>query len=557
MTNHGMDQQHLMQKALLELRDMRSRLKAFEDAQHEPIAIIGMGCRIPGGADTPEAFWRLLLEGREVIAEVPRERWDIEAYYDPDPDMPGKMYTRHGAFLHSIEQFDAQFFGMSPKEAMSLDPKQRLLLEVSWEALEHANQAPDALFGSASGVFVGIGGFDYATLQSVARDPREIDAYFATGSSLCVAAGRLSYLLGLTGPSLAVDTACSSSLVVTHLAVRSLRHRECDLALAGGVNLILLPELSINFCRAHMLAPDGRCKAFDAAADGYVRGEGCGMVVLKRLTDAQADGDNILAVIAGSAVNQDGASGGLTVPSGPSQAQVIRQALADGKLQPHQVSYLEAHGTGTALGDPIEIGAIDQVFGQRETPLVVGSVKTNIGHLESAAGIAGLLKVVLSLQHGMIPANLHFHTPNPRIAWDRTSVVIPTQSMPWPAAEERVAAVSSFGFSGTNAHVVVREYSAPAAVEPQTGNSDGAPYVLALSAKSAPALSQLAARYEHYLHEHPSVSSADICYTANTGRSHFFHRLAVVGNTTSDLEQRLAAWRAGEQGEGVYTGQFS
>jgi acyl transferase domain-containing protein/NAD(P)-dependent dehydrogenase (short-subunit alcohol dehydrogenase family) len=559
MTTPDTDQSQLLHKALLELRDMRARLKVYEDASHEPIAVIGIGCRIPGEADNPESFWRLMLEGRDVIREVPRERWDIDAYYDPEPDTPGKMYARHGAFLSSVDRFDAPFFGISPREARSLDPQQRLLLEVSWEALEHANQAPDTLFGSRTGVFVGIGGFDYTNLQTASRHPSDIDAYFATGSSLCVAAGRLSYTLGLTGPSLSVDTACSSSLVVTHLAVRSLRQQECDMALAGGINLLLLPDLFINFCRAHMLSPDGRCRSFDAAANGYVRGEGCGMVVLKRLSDAKAHGDTILAVIIGSAVNQDGASGGLTVPSGPSQQEVIRQALSNARIQPHQVSYLEAHGTGTSLGDPIEIGAIAQVFGNRQTPLRVGSVKTNIGHLESAAGIAGLIKIVLALKHGVIPPNLHFRDPNPKIAWDRIPVEVPTQPIPWTTSEERIAGVSSFGFSGTNAHVLVREYRDTAAftATPRDVSSSPVPYVLALSAKSAAALGQLAKRYAHYLQAHPSASIADVCYTATTGRAHLLHRLAVVGHSASEIKQRLAAFQAGENAPDVFTGQVS
>lgn len=556
MTDQRTDQQQLMQKALLELRDMRSRLKASEDAKAEPIAIVGIGCRIPGGADSPESFWRLLIEGQDVITEVPAERWDIDAYYDPEPGRPGKMYARHGSFLPSIDRFDADFFAISPKEARSLDPQQRLLLEVSWEALEHANQAPDQLFGSSTGVFVGIGGLDYSALQAETLAPGNIDAYFATGNALCVAAGRLSYILGLTGPSLSVDTACSSSLVVIHLAVRSLRQRECDMALAGGVNLVLRPELYINFCQARMLAPDGRCKTFDAAANGYVRGEGCGMVVLKRLSDAETDGDHILAVITGSAVNQDGASGGLTVPSGPSQEQVIRRALADSNIKPEQVSYVEAHGTGTSLGDPIEIGAIHQVFGKRDQPLLVGSVKTNIGHLESASGIAGFIKVVLSLQHGLIPPNLHFHDPNPRIPWERISVNIPTRVSPWPASETRIAGVSSFGFSGTNAHVVLRDYRHAADESTPTPVPVQPPYLLTLSAKSESALKQLSERYVQYLHDaQASTTVGDICYTASTGRSHFQHRLAVIGESAVDLGARLMEFQSGKTAPEICTGR--
>jgi 3-oxoacyl-(acyl-carrier-protein) synthase/acyl carrier protein len=481
----------------------------------EPIAIVGMGCRFPGDADSPEKYWSLLRDGVDAISEVPPDRWDIDAFFDADPDAPGKMYARHGGFLSNVDRFDAGFFGISPREAVSLDPQQRLLLEVSWEALEHAGLSPDRLMGSRSGVFVGISTTDYAQLFTKMNDPAKLDAYMGTGNSLSVAAGRLSYVLGLQGPCLSVDTACSSALVAVHLACNSLRRGECCTALAGGVNLILIPDITINFCRARMLATDGRCKTFDGAADGYVRGEGAGVVVLKRLSDAQADGDRVLAVIRGSAVNQDGRSSGLTVPNGPAQEALIEEALQSAGIASGDVSYVEAHGTGTSLGDPIEMHALKAVFGDRpsDDPLVVGSVKTNLGHLEAAAGVAALIKVVLSMQHGEIPPHLHFKALNPHIALDGFPMTVPTERTPWNARSgRRVAGVSSFGFSGTNAHLVVEE--APAARTPSP-KTDRPVHVVTLSAKTENGLKALASRLsEHLASSNPSL--ADLAFTLNT-----------------------------------------
>jgi acyl transferase domain-containing protein len=446
-------------RALLALEQLQEKLNSLEAAQTEPIAIVGMGCRFPGGIKEVESFWQMLAEGKDGITRVPCDRWNIEDYYHPDPQIPGKICALEGGFLEEIDRFDADFFNLSPREAICLDPQQRLVLEVSWEALEQACIIPQQLFNSLTGVFLGIGTCDYARhLHQAAM----VDAYTGTGTSFSVAAGRLSYVLGLTGPSLAVDTACSSSLVAVHLACQSLRLRECHLALAGGVNLILSPETSVVFSQAGMLAPDGRCKAFDAAANGYVRSEGCGVIVLKRLSDAQEMGDRILAVIRGSAVNQDGPSGGLTVPNGPAQVAVIRRALENSKVDPAQVSYIEAHGTGTSLGDPIEMRALATVFGANHTidrPLTLGSVKTNLGHTECAAGIAGLIKVVLQLQHQTIVPHLHWHNPNPHIDWTDLPIVIPTKQKLWQTSDHpRIAGVSSFGFSGTNAHIVLGEF---------------------------------------------------------------------------------------------------
>src|SRR5262245_33834312 len=393
---------------------MQAKLAAMELSKREPIAVVGIGCRFPG-ARGPEAFWRLLRRGVDAIREVPVDRWDIDSYYDPNPDATGKMATRWGGFLDEVDRFDASFFGIAPREAVMMDPQQRLLLEVTWEALEHAGQAPGGLEGSPVGVFVGVSTGDYIR---VIPDPQQAGPYLVTGNSFSVAAGRVSYLLGLQGPSIAVDTACSSSLVTVHLACQSLRNDECRMALAGGVNVILAPEVMINFSQARMMAADGRCKTFDAAADGYVRGEGCGVVVLKRLSDAVAAGDRIIAIIRGSAVNQDGRSNGLTAPNGPAQEAVIRRALAEAGVKPDELGYLETHGTGTPLGDPIEVHALGRVLGkERREPLAIGSVKTNFGHLEAAAGIAGLIKVALSLEREELPPHLHLKKKNPHIAW--------------------------------------------------------------------------------------------------------------------------------------------
>src|SRR5437773_1513081 len=391
-----------LKSALLAVEKMRARLEAIERSNSEPIAIIGLGCRFPGRADTPEAFWRLLNDGTDAVTEIPANRWDVSAFYDARPEAQGKMYTRSGSFLEDIDQFDSGFFGISPREATSMDPQQRLLLEVSWEALENGGCAPDRLAGSQTGVFIGICNRDYAESYDGAIDATSIDAYSGTGNIFSVAAGRLAYTLGLTGPALAVDTACSSSLVAIHLACQSLRQKECEMALAGGVNLILSPLSYIFLARAKAISADGRCRTFDADATGYGRGEGCGVVVLKRLSDAVAAGDRILATIRGSAVNHDGRSSGLTVPNGTAQQRLLRRALENAGVSPHEVSYVETHGTGTPLGDPIEVGAIATVLGTgrpHDRPLLIGSVKTNIGHLEAAAGVASLIKVVLSFSH--------------------------------------------------------------------------------------------------------------------------------------------------------------
>ncbi len=434
-------------------------------AKNEAIAIIGFGCRFPGDAIDGESYWRVLRDGIDAISEVPRERWSLDEHFSSNRDDPGKMYTRHGGFLRDVDLFDPAFFRISPREAESMDPQHRLLLEVSWEALENAGIRAEDLKGSQTGVFVGITTHDYAHLLMQNGGDRGVDSYFFTGNPLNTAAGRISYTLGLTGPAIALDTACSSSLVAIHQACQALRNGECTMALAGGVNLILAPETTVAVCRTHALSPDGRCRSFDESANGFVRSEGCGVVVLKPESRALADGDSILAVIRGSAVNHDGASSGFTVPNGRAQEAVLRKALGDA-IAPSQVDYIEAHGSGTQLGDPIEVRALAAVFGsggERAGKLRIGSVKSNIGHTESAAGVAGVIKVLLALQHERLPASLHVRNPTPLISWSETPLEICREPVPWKRGErKRIAGVSAFGASGTNAHLLIEEAPQPA-----------------------------------------------------------------------------------------------
>ena len=532
-----------VKQALVELRRLKARLEKAESANRMPIAIIGMGLRLPGGIHTPEAFWEKLDQGFDGVGTIPASRWSMEEFYDPDPDAPGKTYSRHGAFLDDVDGFDADFFGISPREANTMDPQQRLLLEVAWEALEHAGIAPKSLWGSSTGVYLGISTDDYSKKLFAAREM--IDPYFATGSAHSVAAGRLSYFLSLKGPSRAVDTACSASLVAVHLACQSLRNGESTLALTGGVNLILSPDLHINFSKSRMLSTSGRCRTFDRDADGYVRGEGCGVLVLKPLDRAMADRDTVLAVIRGSAVNQDGRSGGLTAPNGPSQEAVINAALQNSGIAPLSVNYVEAHGTGTSLGDPIEIGALGRVYCQGRSPgapLWVGSVKTNFGHLEAAAGITGLIKTTIMLQKGMIPPSLHFENPSPHIPWSDYSLKVPTQSTPLPTQGERIAGVSSFGFSGTNAHLIL---AAPPQLPIRTDAAMDTPGLLCLSARSETALSAMAQQWRRRLADASPTEWEGICTIAAMGRSHFDYRLAVLSDTPESAVEALDTYIRG------------
>ncbi len=527
-----------MAEALRALQVSQRRVAELEASRREPLAIVGMGCRFPGEADDPEAFWEMLAAGRDGIGRVPADRWDADAWFDPDPDAPGKLVTKEGGFLPDRDGFDAAFFGISPREAIFMDPQQRLLLEVAWEALEHAAIAPSSLYGTATGVFIGISTMDYSALLTRRLPPEKMLSPTGTGVTHSAAAGRIAYNLGLRGPALAIDTACSSSLVAVHSACQSLRSGECDLALVGGVNRILTPLSSLVFSQAHMLAPDGRCKAFSARADGYGRGEGAGLVVLKRWNDALKDNDRVLAVVSGSAVNQDGASGGLTVPNGPAQEEVIRRALREARLEPDGIEYVETHGTGTSLGDPLEFGALANVFGRRppETPLWIGSVKSNFGHLEAAAGIAGLIKVVLQLQEDAIAPHLHADPPSPHIEWDRWPIRVASERRAWKSPrEQRACGVSSFGFTGTNVHVIVQA--------PPTTNDPAAiervPPGVPLSARSSTALRQSARRLADHLEAHPDLSLADIATSLGVGRNHFRIRTWITAHDRASLAEAL------------------
>ncbi|MGH7030390.1 MAG: beta-ketoacyl synthase N-terminal-like domain-containing protein, partial [Stellaceae bacterium] len=507
-----------LQQAVIALQAQRARIVELEQAGSAPIAVIGIGCRYPADGVSPAALWEALREGRDGSREVPPDRWDIDKVYDPVPGRPGKMYVRKGCFIGEVDRFEPLFFRISPREAVGIDPQQRLLLEVAWEALEDATIAAPALVGSDTGVFIGISTNDYSALLSRTAHGCVGNAVAGPGNAASVAAGRLSYTFGFHGPCVAIDTACSSSLVATHLAVQALRSRECSLAIVAGVNLMLSPEITINFCQGRMLSPDGHCKTFDEAADGYVRGEGCGGLVLKRLAEAQADGDRVLAVLRGSAINQDGRSAGLTAPNGIAQEAVIRKALANAGMRPDQIDYVEAHGTGTALGDPIEMHALKAVFAGRSRPLHVGTVKTNIGHTEAASGVAGLIKAVLMLQHQALPPSLHFHRLNPHIDAAGIDFCVPTELIAMPI---EAIGVSSFGVSGTNAHIVLAA-APPAppivAAAPSAAATPPERPLLLICARTRVALAEQVARYQDFLAT-TSDSFADICHTAAVGRA--------------------------------------
>ncbi|MDT5284518.1 MAG: hypothetical protein QOJ20_5713, partial [Mycobacterium sp.] len=535
----------------------------------EPIAIVAVSCRFPGAPD-PEAFWEVLSGGVDAIREVPEDRYDIDEFYDPDPETPGKTYTRFGGFLDGIDGFDPEFFGISPREAVWIEPQQRLMLEMAWEGLERAGFSPGALRGSRTGIFVGVAANEYAHLLS-SESIDKIEPYFITGNALNAISGRVAFALGLEGPAVAVDTACSSALVAVHQACQALHSGDCDMALAGGVNVLLSPVTVVAASRARMLSPVGRCKTFDASADGYVRSEGCGILVLKRLSDAVRDGDRVCAVISSSAVNQDGASSGLTVPNGGAQQRLIGAALARAGLAGGDVDYLEAHGTGTPLGDPIEVQAAAAAYGASrvaDRPLLMGSVKTNIGHLESASGAAGLIKVVLSLQHEVLPQSLHFEKPSPHIPWDSLPVRVVDKAIPWHAnGRPRRAGVSSFGFTGTNAHVLIEEAPPSAtadeyspddvAAESESDAREEPINVLPLSARSPEALVALAQRYGAWLDAHPKVDIADVCLTAGAGRSHFEHRAALVVDSVEGTREGLAELAENRLRPGVVRGEHT
>lgn len=533
-----MNTSELLKQSIDTIQSLKKQLK--NSKANEKIAVVGMACRFPGGCDTPEKYWEFLREGKGAVIDIPLDRWDINEYYDAVHGTPGKMYVRKANFLQKdVSEFDAKFFKISPAEANAMDPQQRQLLEVSWEALENAGENPAELAGSKTGVFIGINSScEYAMLP---RDSEKLNQYIGTGTTSSIASGRISYVFGFNGPTLSLDTACSSSLVSTLLAVDALRNGTCDLALSGGVNLMLSPTVMSSLCMMNALSENGKSAPFDASGDGYGRGEGCGILVLKRLSDAQRDKDNIYAVICGGSVNNDGASSGLTVPNGNAQKMVIEDALKNCSYHPDDISYLETHGTGTALGDPIEIKAIQEVFGEtkRKEPLILGAVKGNIGHLESAAGVASLIKVVLSLYHKEIVPVSNYEVQNPRINLATIPAVIPQGNRTWntPDGKARVAGVSSFGFSGTNAHIIVKE------AEKTDSNSlkpmENELEILSVSAKDKNVLLNYIENYVNYLESDKVNSLADICYTANTSRAQFIYRTSFIGKTKQELSQTM------------------